>query len=102
MNKMQKYYDTYGLIKQGKCMYCLGELNEEDEEETAYHFGYWCEVMPGYLMSRAKSQWNYVEKQTEAGWFGKKGEGFRPPSLLEDARPGREKKKPRLKRKYNT
>ena len=99
---MQDYYDTYGLIKKGKCMYCLKELDvdDDDEEETADHFGYWCKVMPGYLKSRARLQWAYVEKQAEVGWFGKKGEGFKPPLLLEDdARPGRDKKKPRLRRK---
>ena len=92
---MQDYYISNGLIKLGKCMYCLGELGERDQEETAYHFAYWCEVMPGHLKREARLQWNYVEKLAKAGWY-EKGIGFKPPSLLVDATPGRERKKTRL------
>ena len=55
-------------------------------------------VMPGHLMSEARSQWKYVQKLIQAGWFGKKGEGFKPPSLLEHSLPGRERRKSRLRR----
>ena len=94
---MQDYYDSNGLVKRGKCMYCLTELDKRDEEETADHFGAWCEVTPGHLKREARLQWNYVEKLTQAGWYGKKGVGLKPPSLLVDALPGREKRKKRGK-----
>ena len=87
---MQDYYDSNSLIKRGKCMYCLENLDEGDQEETAYHFAWWCEVMPAHLKREARSQWEYVEKLTLAGWYGKKGKGFRPPSLYQDALPGRQ------------
>ena len=73
-------------------MYCLKELNEKEQEETADHFAYWCEVMPGHLKREARLQWNYVEKLAKAGWY-EEGLGLIPPSLLVDALPGREKKK---------
>ena len=77
-------------------MYCLGELDEDNQEGTADHFAYWCEVMPNHLMREARLQWNYVEKLTQAGWY-EKGVGFNPPSLFVDALPGREKRKRRKK-----
>ena len=94
---MQDYYDSNGLIKLGKCMYCLQQLNKKDEEETADHFGYWCEVMPSHIKREARLQWNYVEKLAKAGWFGKEGQGLNPPSLLVDALPGKEKRSKRGK-----
>ena len=94
---MQDYYVSNGLIKLGKCMYCLEELDEENQEETAEHFAIWCEVMPGHLKREARLQWNYVEKLERAGWY-EKGLGLNPPSLLVDALPGDEKKA-RKKRK---
>ena len=93
---MQDYYDSNGLIKRGKCMFCLDELDVKNQEETADHFAYWCEVMPGHLKREARLQWKYVEKLTQAGWY-EKGLGFKPPSLLVDALPGREKRKKRGK-----
>ena len=89
---MQDYYDSNGLIKRGKCMYCLKQLNKKDREGTADHFGYWCEVMPSHLKGEARLQWNYVEKLARVGWY-EEGLGFKPPSLLVDALPGREKRK---------
>ena len=65
---MQDYYGTYGLIKKGKCMYCLKGLNEQDEEETADHFGVWCKVMPGYLMHRG----NMWKNKLLLGGLGKR------------------------------
>ena len=94
---MQDYYDSNGLIKLGKCMFCLVELDRKNQEETADHFGVWCEVMPGHLKREVRLQWNYVEKLTQAGWFGKEGQGLNPPSLLVDALPEREKRKRRKK-----
>ena len=93
---MQDYYDSNGLIKRGKCMYCLKELGEKDRERTADHFAYWCEVMPGHLKREARLQWDYVEKLTQAGWY-EEGVGFNPPSLLVGALPGKEKRKRRKK-----
>ena len=91
---MQDYYVSNGLIKLGKCMYCLEELNEDNQEETAEHFGTWCEVMPGHLKREARLQWNYVKKLVKAGWY-EEGLGLSPPSLLVDALPGKEKRKKR-------
>lgn len=95
---MQEYYDLYGLIKKGKCMYCLKELDEDDEEETAEHFIDSCIVIPKRVMKSVDEQWEYVQKQMQAGWFTAKAEGFRPPKLLEDGRPGREEGQKRQKR----
>ena len=78
-------------------MYCLEELNEENQEETAEHFATWCAVMPSHLKREARLQWNYVKKLVKAGWY-EEGLGLNPPSLLDDALPGDEKKK-RKKRK---
>ena len=91
---MQDYYVSNGLIKRGKCMYCLDELGEENQEETAMHFARWCEVMPDHLKREARLQWNYVEKLDKAGWY-EEGLGLDPPSLLVDTLPGRVKKKKR-------
>ena len=77
-------------------MYCLERLNKENQQETARHFAIWCEVMPGHLKREARLQWNYVEKLVEAGWY-EEGLGLIPPSLFEDAMPGRPKRKKRIK-----
>lgn len=91
---MEDYYILNGLIKLGKCMYCLEDLDEEKQEETAEHFGVWCEVMPGYLKREARLQWEYVEKLIKAGWY-EEGLNLNPPSMLMDARPGHKRKKKR-------
>ena len=93
---MEEYYILNGLIKLGKCMYCLEDLDVANMEETAEHFGVWCEVMPGCLKREARLQWAYVEKLIKAGWYDEGVDyNLNPPSILEDARPGFSKKKKR-------
>ena len=91
---MQGYYSSNGLIKRSKCMYCLANIDEEKQEETVMHFVIWCKVMPGHLKREVRLQWKYFQKLVEAGWY-EKGLGLRPPSLLDDSIPGREKRKKR-------
>lgn len=95
---MQEYYDTYGLIKFGKCMYCLKDLDGLSEKDTAEHFATWCKVMPDHLMLAAEEQWEYTEKLIEAGWYSSKAKGLKPPAILGDGRPGRENRKRKSRR----
>ena len=94
---MQYFYDSNGLIRFDRCMYCLEKVDERKRERTANHFVYWCKVMPKRMKLEAGEQWEYSKKLREAG----KGEsliGVEPPSLLVDAEPGREGGKRRLKK----
>lgn len=90
---MQEYYDLYGLIKKGKCMYCLQELDEDDEEETVEHFIDNCIVIPNRVMNRGSI---YKNKCKQDGLRARQ-KGFRPPKLLEDGRPGIEEGKKETK-----